>query len=164
MDSYALICANNQIRPTIAVISFEDNCQSGIPNLNEIGLIFLESKLIKTEKFSLIDRDAIQEVIKEIYVKDTQETKEAEYYYRLSRMLGACYFATGSIVSLNHKVVEFEGDDIHTRTLYIDMTVNLKVVDVIEGTVFFVGEKKIDKKIPWLGSRRDSVDEFQGIC
>ena len=67
-------------------------------------------------------------------------------------MLGARYFANGSIVNLTSKFIDFEGYGIHTRTLNISMTVGLRIVDVME------------QKIPIIVSTSQNLEEFETVC
>jgi len=158
------IYGTDQIRPSLAVMDFENHSQVNVAGLEKNGLLFLESCLYRTEKFSLIDRGAIKKLLEGFQSEQAPDTKDSQYYHLLSRMLGARYFANGSIVNLNSKVIDFEGYNIHTSTLNISMTVSLRIVDVKEGTVFFVGEVKMEEKIPIIGSTNQNLEGFETSC
>jgi len=134
--------------PTLAVVSFENHSKIKVPDLENMGLQFLESALAKSGMFSLLDRLTIQKSLEEIGFSSASGLVDPSFAIQLGKMLGARYLATGNVIDITQKVTEFKGYGIYTKRTAISVTVGLRVVDAERGTIFFIDQDVAAEELP----------------
>jgi hypothetical protein len=91
-----LIFAQEYQLPTLAVVSFENHSKVRCPDLENMGLQFLESTLSKSGMFTLLDRLTVQKSVEELGFNSASGLVDPSYAIQLGKMLGARYLATGN--------------------------------------------------------------------
>ncbi|MDK2895923.1 MAG: penicillin-binding protein activator [Candidatus Atribacteria bacterium] len=132
--------ATTQYQPTLAVVSFENHSQVNVPDVENMGIQFLESAIANSGMFTLVDRQTVDKNLEELGFNAASGLVDPSYSIQLGKMLGAQYIATGSVVDITQKVTEFKGYNIHTKRVAISVTTGLRVIDAERGTVFFVDQ------------------------
>lgn len=144
----ALVFAQDYYLPTLAVVSFENHSKVVVPDLENMGLQFLENALAKSGMFTLLDRLTVQKSLEEIGFSSASGLVDPAYSIQLGKMLGARYLATGNVINITHKVTEFRGYGIYTKRTAISVTVGLRVVDAERGTIFFIDQDVAAEELP----------------
>jgi len=126
--------------PILAVVSFENHSKVQIPDLENMGLQYLESALLSYGKFTLADRLSVQNSLTEIGFSAASGLVDPSYAIQLGKMLGARYLVTGNVIDVTCKTTEFKGYGIKTHRTAISVTVGIRVVDAERGTVFFIDQ------------------------
>jgi len=134
--------------PTLAVVSFENHSKVKVPDLENMGLQFLESALAKSGMFTLLDRLIVQKSLEEIGFSSASGLVDPSFAIQLGKMLGARYLATGNVIDITQRVIEFRGYGIYTKRTAISVTVGLRVVDAERGTIFFIDQDVAAEELP----------------
>lgn len=153
----AVVSAADYHLPTLAVVSFENHSKVKVPNLENIGLQFLESALSKSGMFTLLDRLTVQKSLEEIRFSSASGLVDPSFAIQLGRMLGARYLATGNVIDISMRVTEFKGYGISTKRTAISVTIGLRVVDAERGTIFFIDQDVAAEELPM-----DTTNETSG--
>jgi len=143
-----IVSAQEYHLPTLAVVSFENHSKVRVPDLENMGLQFLESALSKSGMFTLLDRLTVQKSLEEIGFSTASGLVDPAYSIQLGRMLGARYLATGNVIDITTKVTEFKGYGIYTKRTAVSVTVGLRVVDAERGTIFFIDQDVAAQEFP----------------
>ena len=143
-----VVSAQDYHLPTLAVVSFENHSKVKVPDLENMGLQFLESALAKSGMFTLLDRLTIQKSLEEIGFSSASGLVDPSFAIQLGKMLGARYLATGNVIDITQKVTEFKGYGIYTKRTAISVTVGLRVVDAERGTIFFIDQDVAAEELP----------------
>lgn len=144
-----VVSATDYHLPTLAVVSFEDHSKVKVPNLENIGLQFLESALIKSGMFTLLDRLTIEKSLEEIRFNSASGLVDPSFAIDLGKMLGARYLATGNVIDISMRVTEFKGYGISTKRTAISVTIGLRIVDAERGTIFFIDQDVAAQELPF---------------
>ena len=136
----------SQELPIIAVVAFENHSAVQIPDLENMGLQYLESALLSYGKFTLADRLSIQNSLTEIGFSNASGLVDPSYSIQLGKMLGARYLVTGNVIDVTCKTTEFKGYGIKTRRTAISVTVGIRVIDSERGTVFFIDQASASRE------------------
>ncbi|PKP57095.1 hypothetical protein CVT91_11455 [Candidatus Atribacteria bacterium HGW-Atribacteria-1] len=134
--------------PTLAVVSFENHSKVKVPDLENMGLQFLESALSKSGMFTLLDRLTVQKSLEEIGFSSASGLVDPSFAIQLGKMLGARYLATGNVIDITMRVTEFRGYGIYTKRTAVSVTVGLRVVDAERGTIFFIDQDVAAEELP----------------
>jgi hypothetical protein len=134
--------------PTLAVVSFENHSKVKVPDLENMGLEFLESALSKSGMFTLLDRLTVQKSLEEIGFSSASGLVDPSFAIQLGKMLGARYLAAGNVIDITQQVTEFRGYGIYTKRTAISVTVGLRVVDAERGTIFFIDQDVAAEELP----------------
>ena len=134
--------------PTLAVVSFENHSKVRVPDLENMGLQFLETALAKSEMFTLLDRLTVQKSLEEIGFSSASGLVDPSFAIQLGKMLGARYLATGNVIDITKRVTEFRGYGIYTKRTAISVTIGLRVVDAERGTIFFIDQDVAAQELP----------------
>jgi curli biogenesis system outer membrane secretion channel CsgG len=129
-----------QYQPTLAVVAFENHSQVNVPDVENMGIQFLESNIANSGMFTLVDRQTVDKNLEELGFNAASGLVDPSYSIQLGKMLGAQYIATGSVVDITRKVTEFKGYNIKTKRVAISVTTGLRVIDAERGTVFFIDQ------------------------
>ncbi len=143
-----VVSATEYYLPTLAVVSFENHSKVKVPDLENMGLQFLESALSKSGMFTLLDRLTVQKSLEEIGFSSASGLIDPSFAIQLGKMLGARYLATGNVIDITKKVTEFRGYGIYTKRTAISVTVGLRVVDAERGTIFFIDQDVAAEELP----------------
>ena len=152
-----LVFAQDYHLPTLAVVSFENHSKVKVPDLENMGLQFLESALAKSGMFTLLDRLTVQKSLEEIGFSSASGLVDPSFAIQLGKMLGARYLATGNVIDITMRVTEFRGYGIYTKRTAISVTVGLRVVDAERGTIFFIDQDVAAEELPI-----DTMNETSG--
>ena len=144
----ALVSATEYYLPTLAVVSFENHSKVKVPDLENMGLQFLESALAKSGMFTLLDRLTVQKSLLEIDFSSASGLVDPSFAIQLGKMLGARYLAAGNVIDITKRVTEFRGYGIYTKRTAISVTVGLRVVDAERGTIFFIDQDVAAAELP----------------
>jgi len=144
----ALVSAADYHLPTLAVVSFENHSKVKVPDLENMGLQFLESALAKSGMFTLLDRLTVQKSLEEIGFSSALGLVDPYFALQLGKMLGARYLATGNVIDITMRVIEFRGYGIYTKKTAVSVTVGLRVVDAERGTIFFIDQDVAAEELP----------------
>lgn len=144
-----VVSATDYHLPTLAVVSFEDHSKVKAPDLENIGLQFLESALIKSGMFTLLDRLTIEKSLEEIRFNSASGLVDPSFAIELGKMLGARYLATGNVIDISMRVTEFKGYGISTKRTAISVTIGLRIVDAERGTIFFIDQDVAVQELPF---------------
>lgn len=144
-----VVSATDYHLPTLAVVSFEDHSKVKVPDLENIGLQFLESALIKSGMFTLLDRLSVEKSLEEIHFSSASGLVDPSFAIELGKMLGARYLATGNVIDISMKVTEFKGYGISTKRTAISVTIGLRIVDAERGTIFFIDQDVAAQELPF---------------
>ena len=131
----------SQELPILAVVAFENHSEVQIPDLENMGLQYLESALLSYGRFTLADRLSVQKSLTEIGFSAASGLVDPSYSIQLGKMLGARYLVTGNVVDVSCKTTEFKGYGIKTQRTAVSVTVGIRVVDSERGTVFFIDQE-----------------------
>jgi len=142
-----VFAADYQI-PTLAVVSFENHSKVKVPDLENIGLTFLESALSRSGIFTLLDRRTIQKSLEEIGFNSASGLVDPSFAIQLGKMLGARYLATGEVIDITERVTEFRGYGIYAKKTTVSVTVGLRIVDAERGTIFFIDQNVAVEELP----------------
>jgi len=119
-DSDQEIEVSNSLEGAIAVIEFKPiNDEARRNSLHEIVANEIENKLFEDERFTVIEREDIDELIKEQKLKLTGLTEKKESK-AIGAFLEADYLLMGTVAKLNEIVL-----------------INLKIVDVVSSEVVY---------------------------
>ncbi len=143
-----IVSATEYYLPTLAVVSFENHSNVSCPDLENMGLQFLESTLSKSAMFTLLDRLSVQKSVEEIGFNTASGLVDPSYAIQLGKMLGARYLATGNVVDITHKVTKFQGYGVTTKRTAISVTIGLRIVDAERGTIFFIDQDVAAQELP----------------
>jgi hypothetical protein len=144
-----VVSATEYHLPTLAVVSFEDHSKVKVPDLENIGLQFLESALIKSGMFTLLDRLTIEKSLEEIRFNSGSGLVDPSSAIELGKMLGARYLATGNVIDISTRVTEFKGYGISIKRTAISVTIGLRIVDAERGTIFFIDQDVAVQELPF---------------
>ena len=144
-----VVSATDYHLPTLAVVSFEDHSKIKVSGLENMGLQFLESALIKSGMFTLLDRLTIEKSLEEIRFNSGSGLVDPFFAIELGKMLGARYLATGNVIDISMRVTEFEGYGISTKRTAISVTTGLRIVDAERGTIFFIDQDVAVQELPF---------------
>jgi len=142
------VSATEYYLPTLAVVSFENFSEVKTLNLENMGSQFLESALINSGMFTLIDRLTIKKTLEEYDFNITSGLVDPSFAIQLGKMLGARYLATGNIIDISKKVIEFNGYNIYTKRTIISVTVGLRIIDQKTGTILFTDQDIAIQELP----------------
>jgi curli biogenesis system outer membrane secretion channel CsgG len=134
--------------PTLAVVSFENHSKVSCPDLENMGIQFLESALSKSGMFTLLDRQTVQKSVEELGFNTASGLVDPSYAIQLGKMLGARYLATGNVIDITKRVTEFKGYGVTTKKTAISVTIGLRIVDAERGTIFFIDQDVAAQEIP----------------
>lgn len=134
------VYAAEYYQPTLAVVAFENHSQVNVPDVENMGIQFLESAIANSGMFTLVDRQTVDKNLEELGFNAASGLVDPSYSIQLGKMLGAQYIATGSVVDITRKVTEFKGYNIRTKRVAISVTTGLRVIDAERGTVFFIDQ------------------------
>jgi curli biogenesis system outer membrane secretion channel CsgG len=134
--------------PTLAVVSFENHSKVKVPDLENMGLQFLESTLSKSGMFTLLDRLTVQKSVEELGFNAASGLVDPSYAIQLGKMLGARYLTTGNVIDITHKVTKFQGYGVTTKKTAISVTIGLRIVDAERGTIFFIDQDVAAQELP----------------
>ena len=143
-----LIFAQEYNLPTLAVVSFENHSNVSCPDLENMGLQFLESTLSKSAMFTLLDRLTVQKSVEELGFNAASGLVDPSYAIQLGKMLGARYLATGNVIDITRRVTEFKGYGITTKRTAVSVTIGLRIVDAERGTIFFIDQDVAAEELP----------------
>jgi hypothetical protein len=143
-----LIFSQEYNLPTLAVVSFENHSKVSCPDLENMGLQFLESTLSKSAMFTLLDRLTVQKSVEELGFNTASGLVDPSYAIQLGKMLGARYLATGNVINITHKVTKFQGYGVTTKRTAISVTIGLRIVDAERGTIFFIDQDVAAEELP----------------
>jgi len=143
-----VVSATEYYLPTMAVVSFENHSKVKVPDLENMGLQFLESALAKSGMFTLLDRLTVQKSLEEIGFSSASGLVDPSFAIQLGKMLGARYLATGNIIDISKRVTEFRGYGIYTKRTAVSVTIGLRVVDAERGTIFFIDQDVAAEELP----------------
>ena len=143
-----LVFAQDYHLPTLAVVSFENHSKVKVPDLENMGLQFLESALSKSGMFTLLDRLTVQKSLEEIGFSSASGLVDPSFAIQLGKMLGARYLATGNVIDITMRVTEFRGYGIYTKRTAVSVTIGLRVVDAERGTIFFIDQDVAAEELP----------------
>ena len=144
----ARIFAKDYQLPTLAVVSFENHSKVSYPDLENMGIQFLESTLSKSGMFTLLDRQTVQKSIEELGFNTASGLVDPSYAIQLGKILGARYLATGNLIDISERVTEFKGYGVTTKKAVISVTIGLRIVDAERGTIFFIDQDVAAQEIP----------------
>lgn len=144
----ARIFATDYQLPTLAVVSFENHSKVKVPDLENMGLQFLESALVNSGMFILLDRLTVQKSLLEIDFNNASGLIDPSFAIQLGKMLGARYLATGNIIDISKRVTEFKGYGIYTKRTAISVTIGLRIVDAERGTILFIDQDVAAEELP----------------
>ncbi len=134
--------------PTLAVVSFENHSAVDLPNLENMGLQFLESTLSQSGMFVLLDRRTIARSLTEINFTGASGLVDPNYAIKIGRMLGARYLAMGNVIDVTQRVISFKGYGISTKRTAVSVTIGLRVIDAERGIIFFVDQEIAAAQVP----------------
>ena len=143
-----LIFAQEYNLPTLAVVSFENHSNVSCPDLENMGLQFLESTLSKSAIFTLLDRLTVQKSVEELGFNAASGLVDPSYAIQLGKMLGARYLATGNVIDITRRITEFKGYGITTKRTAVSVTIGLRIVDAERGTIFFIDQDVAAEELP----------------
>ena len=143
-----LIFAQEYNLPTLAVVSFENHSNVSCPDLENMGLQFLESTLSKSAMFTLLDRLTVQKSVEELGFNAASGLVDPSYAIQLGKMLGARYLATGNVIDITRRITEFKGYGITTKRTAVSVTIGLRIVDAERGTIFFIDQDVAAEELP----------------
>jgi len=143
-----LIFAQEYNLPTLAVVSFENHSKVKVPDLENMGLQFLESTLSKSGMFTLLDRLTVQKSVEELGFNTASGLVDPSYAIQLGKMLGARYLTTGNVIDITKRVTEFKGYGITTKRTAVSVTIGLRIVDAERGTIFFIDQDVAAEELP----------------
>ena len=144
----AHVFATDYHLPTLAVVSFENHSKVRVPDLENMGLQFLESALAKSGMFTLLDRLTVQKSLLEIDFSSASGLVDPSFAIQLGKMLGARYLATGNVIDITKRVTVFKGYGVTTKRTAISVTIGLRVVDAERGTIFFIDQDVAAEELP----------------
>jgi len=144
----ARIFATDYQLPTLAVVSFENHSKVRVPDLENMGLQFLESALVNSGLFTLLDRLNVEKSLLEIDFNNSSGLVDPSFTIQLGKMLGARYLATGNVIDITKKVTEFKGYGIYTKRTAISVTIGLRIVDAERGTILFIDQDVAAEELP----------------
>ena len=143
-----VVSAAEYYLPTLAVVSFENHSKVSCPDLENMGIQFLESTLSKSGMFTLLDRQTVQKSIEELGFNTASGLVDPSYAIQLGKILGARYLATGNLIDISERVTEFKGYGVTTKKAAISVTIGLRIVDAERGTIFFIDQDVAAQEIP----------------
>ncbi len=143
-----LVCAfvafgQQSVKPRIAVKTFENPTVYSNSTIGNALTEILVTELSKTGKYALIERQAVDELLKEIHFGLTEWAKSATFA-QLGQLLGAEYLLIGKVTNFGYKEtaeqrdVYVSGRGRSTRTVYTqeaDVRVDFRLVNVKTGEV-----------------------------
>ena len=132
--------------PILAVVAFENHSRVRVPDVENMGLQFLESALLDLGRFTLVDRLSIDRSLTEIGFSSASGLVDPSYAIQLGKMLGARYLAMGNIIDISSRTTEFRGYGIPPRRSFVSLTLNLRVVDAERGTVVFTDQVTLSRE------------------
>jgi hypothetical protein len=132
--------------PILAVVAFENHSRVRIPDVENMGLQYLESALLNLGRFTLADRLSVERSLTEIGFSSASGLVDPNYAIQLGRMLGARYLAMGNIIDLSCQTTEFRGYGITTHRSFVSMTLGLRVIDAERGTVVFIDQVTLSRE------------------
>ena len=144
----ARIFATDYQLPTLAVVSFENHSKVRVPDLENMGLQFLESALVNSGLFTLLDRLTVEKSLLEIDFNNSSGLVDPSFTIQLGKMLGARYLATGNVIDITRRVTEFKGYGIYTKRTAISVTIGLRIVDAERGTILFIDQDVAAEELP----------------
>ncbi len=144
----ALVFAQEYNLPTLAVVSFENYSKVRVPDLENMGLQFLESALVNSGLFTLLDRLTVEKSLLEIDFNNSSGLVDPSFTIQLGKMLGARYLATGNVIDITRRVTEFKGYGIYTKRTAISVTIGLRIVDAERGTILFIDQDVAAEELP----------------
>lgn len=142
----AVCCAQPAGLPVLAVVSFENHSAVGLPDLENMGLQYLESALLSGGRFVLADRLSVQNSLTEIGFSSASGLVDPFYAINLGKMLGARYLVSGNVIDVSTRTTEFKGYGIQTRRTAVSVTVGIRVVDAERGTVLFIDQQSVSRE------------------
>ena len=145
----AHVFATDYHLPTLAVVSFENHSKVRVPDLENMGLQFLESALAKSGMFTLLDRLTVQKSLLEIDFSSASGLVDPSFAIQLGKMLGARYLATGNVIDITKRVTVFKGYGVTTKRTAISVTIGLRIVDAERGTIFFIDQDVAAEELPF---------------
>ena len=143
-----VVSAAEYYLPTLAVVSFENHSKVSCPDLENMGIQFLESTLSKSGMFTLLDRQTVQKSVEELGFNTASGLVDPSYAIQLGKMLGARYLATGNVINITQKVTKFQGYGVTTKRTAISVTIGLRIVDAERGTIFFIDQDVAAEELP----------------
>lgn len=132
--------------PVLAVVAFENHTEVRIPDLENMGLQYLESALLNLGRFTLADRTSVNRSLTEIGFSSASGLVDPAYAIQLGRMLGARYLAVGNIMDISYRTTKFQGYGITTRRSFVSVTLGLRVIDAERGTVVFTDQITLSRE------------------
>lgn len=132
--------------PVLAVVAFENHSQVRIPDVENMGLQFLESALLNSGRFTLVDRLSVERSLTEIGFSSASGLVDPSYAIQLGKMLGARYLAMGNIIDISSRTTEFRGYGITTRRSFVSLTLSLRVIDAEKGTIVFTDQVTLSRE------------------
>jgi hypothetical protein len=158
-----VVSATDYHLPTLAVVSFENHSKVEVSDLENIGLQFLESALVKSGVFTLLDRLTIEKSLEEIHFSGASGLVDPSFVIQLGKMLGARYLATGNVIDITRRVTVFEGYGISTKRTAISVTIGLRIVDAERGTIFFIDQDVAAQELPFSTQNADISGQTYSI-
>jgi curli biogenesis system outer membrane secretion channel CsgG len=132
--------------PVIAVVAFENHTRVYIPDVENMGLQYLESALLSTGQFTLADRLTVDRSLTEIGFSSASGLVDPAYSIQLGKMLGAKYLVAGNVIDISCKTTEFRGYGVTTHRSFVSVTLGLRVVDAERGMVFFIDQVTLSRE------------------
>lgn len=133
--------AQEDARPRIAVVQFENNTSSGFfgPRLGRAGADELTTQLVKSGRFTVVERDRLQAVLAEQQLGQSGAV-DASTAAKIGQLLGVQGIVTGSITQFS---VEEKGGGIgpvQARFAEAETMIDIRVVDTNTGEILLAAE------------------------
>lgn len=129
------IFASAASKPTIAVMDFKNKTNRGGWELGSGAADMMTTQLVKTRKFTVVERDKLKTIMKEQNIGATGlvDTKAAE----IGKLLGAQYIVIGAVTEYGSSHSSGSGAGISVAKTIYRTGVDIRIVNASTGEVIF---------------------------
>ncbi len=131
-------------KPRVAVITFDNRSGWWVGHLDDVAPNMLVTQLVKSGKFSVMERDRLNEVLKEQNL-GVSGNVTPESAARIGKLLGVDYLITGTITkfSMENKNVSFIVGS--AKKTIAETTLHVRAFNTTTGEIVFTDEASSDK-------------------
>jgi len=120
---------------TIAIVDITNQSQVALPGIGEYASEFLTTRLASEPIFRVVERQKLQALLTEQGFTMSGLVDNTEHAVRAGRLLGADLIATGTILEVNQRTIDFQGYNIQSRQTVLEVVMSLKVINTETGVV-----------------------------
>lgn len=116
----------------------------------------LNTLLTKSDKFRVVEKDIIREIIQEQKFSVSGLVDEAETAIELGKLIGADHIITGTLNTLSVNEEKFSGYDTTIYNVRAGMESSIRLINVTTGIIEMANSYKVEKM--FQGKRASSID------